>query len=93
MSNWVIAIRPNTFVENIPSMSASAISPTCSTPRTYPALLTADRSDKSKEGGSDHELDRTKDVDFVKILWNLGPKIGDLPSVRHIYLHSGEFSA
>jgi hypothetical protein len=31
---------PRTLVENIASISASAIFPTCSRPRTNPALLT-----------------------------------------------------
>lgn len=34
ISNCVTDISPKTFVANIPSMSASAISPTCSTPKT-----------------------------------------------------------
>jgi hypothetical protein len=38
--SWVIEIRPKTLVANMLSMSASAISPTCSTPKTNPALFT-----------------------------------------------------
>ena len=82
-------MRPKTFVENMLSMSDSAISPTFSTPRTKPALLT-DMYDESQV--ERRELQPTKDVNVAKLRGDLVPELRDLAAVRDVELDAGELA-
>ena len=83
-------MRPKTFVENMLSMSDSAISPTFSTPRTKPALLT-DMYDESQV--ERRELQLTKDVNVAKLGGDFVPELRDLAAVRDVELDAGELAA
>lgn len=81
IKSCVMEIRPNTLVANMPSMSASEICPTCSIPKTYPALLT---SRDVKSTVVQKSLKLTQNINLTEITRHFVPKTSDLGLIRYI---------